>query len=87
MADDRVYTLDQLDELEQMNEENVTQAHLNIAMEYVVRVLEESDIPYAVMGGMHMIMRGYEDRSTTDVDIAVQCNPRTILGALESDRR
>ncbi len=35
MGDDQVYTLEQLDELEQNNEENVTQAHLNVAMEHL----------------------------------------------------
>lgn len=84
---DRVYTLDELDVLEQMNNENVTQEHLDIVTEYVVSVLNDSDIPYAIMGGMHMIMRGFEDRTTTDVDIAVQSDTRTILRALESDPR
>lgn len=87
MAGDRVYTLDQLDELEEMNEENVTPEHLALAMDHVVRLLEVSNIPYAVMGGMHMIIRGYDERSTTDVDIAVQSNARDILQALASDRR
>lgn len=87
MADSRVYTLDQLDDLEETNQEKVTPAHLNYAMNHVIRILGRSAIPYAVMGGMSMIMRGYFARSTTDVDIAVQSDARAILRALESDTR
>ena len=87
MADDRIYTIDELDELEETNEHNVTLGHLIAAMEHVIRLLESSGIPYAVMGGMHMIMRGYADRTTSDVDIAVETNARNLLQALSSDQR
>ena len=87
MADGRIYTLDQLEDLEAENEENVTLEHLTIAMKHVVQILTDSNIPYAVMGGMHMIMCGFKGRSTSDVDIAIQSNTQTILRALEPDQR
>lgn len=45
MADDRVYSLDQLEELLEINEENVTQVHLGLAMEHVVLILQRSNTP------------------------------------------
>ena len=70
-----------------MNKANVTQAHLNTIIEYMARVLEESDILYAVMGNILIIIRGHQNRSITDIDIAVQSNPQAILRALELDQR
>ena len=81
------YTDDELDHLEAQNEKHVTQAHLIHALDHVVSVLTSRGIPYAVMGGVSMILLGNHARTTSDVDIAVDAKVRDLLAAFADDTR
>lgn len=83
----RVYTNDELDDLEERNEENVTIDHLYFALDHVAGILEANNIPYALMGGFHMILRGFVSRTTNDVDLAVDAKPRPLLEILGQSAR
>jgi hypothetical protein len=85
--DPRVDTNEQLDALEEQNEEEVTPLHLFLALDHVVELLNTHGISYAVMGGLHMVLRGYVARTTKDVDIAVETRPKPLLEALAEDER
>lgn len=81
------YTEDQLDCLEEQNDKHVTQRHLVYALDHVVQVLRTRGIEYGVMGGMSMILLGNQERTTTDVDVAVQVRTRDLLTAFAADNR
>jgi hypothetical protein len=81
------YTDDELDHLEAQCEENVRQQHLIHALDHVVRVLESSNIPYGVMGGVSMILLGNQERTTIDVDVAVEAKVGDLLTVFSADNR
>ncbi|KAK4171750.1 hypothetical protein QBC36DRAFT_382336 [Triangularia setosa] len=57
------------------------------ALDHVVQVLRTRGIEYGVMGGMSMILLGNQERTTTDVDVAVQVRTRDLLAAFAADNR
>jgi hypothetical protein len=87
VSQDGEYTEDGLSELEQANEKYVTNAHLYYALDHMIELLHESGIPYAIMGGVHMQIRGFAERTTRDVDIAVAAGARTLYDVLINDPR
>ncbi|KAI0888617.1 uncharacterized protein GGS22DRAFT_184195 [Annulohypoxylon maeteangense] len=80
------YTIDQLFELEEESGK-ASQDHLFYALEYIVRQLEAAGTEYAVMGGLSMQLRGFDSRTTTDVDLAIDMKPRSLNTLLASDDR
>lgn len=81
------YTEDQLDYLEEQNDKHVTQRHPVYVLDHVVQVLMTRGIEYGVMGGMSMILLGNQERTTTDVEVAVQVRTRDLLAAFAADNR
>ncbi|KAK3308354.1 uncharacterized protein B0T15DRAFT_524225 [Chaetomium strumarium] len=65
---------------------NVTHEHLILALDHVGKLLSAKGIPWAVMGGLALFMLGNKNRSTRDVDVAIEAKPRAAIEALR-DRR
>ncbi|KAI1444748.1 hypothetical protein F5Y02DRAFT_389048 [Annulohypoxylon stygium] len=80
------YTIDQLFELEEESGQ-ASQDHLFYALEHIVQQLEAAGVEYAVMGGLSMQLRGYDSRTTIDVDLAIDMKPRSLNSLLASDDR
>ncbi|KAI1455991.1 hypothetical protein F4805DRAFT_459256 [Annulohypoxylon moriforme] len=80
------YSIDQLFELEEESGQ-ASLDHLFHALEHIVRQLEAIGIEYAIMGGLSMQLRGFDSRTTTDVDLAIDMKPRSLNSLLASDDR
>ena len=65
---------------------NVTQAHLILALDHVGRRLTAKGYAWAVMGGVALFMHGNQNRTTRDVDVAVEAKPRDVIAALTDAR-
>lgn len=65
---------------------NVTQAHLILALDHVGRLLSAKGYAWAVVGGVALFMHGHQNRTTRDVDVAIDARPRDVIAAL-TDRR
>jgi hypothetical protein len=65
---------------------NVTQAHLILALDHVGRLLTAKGYAWAVMGGVALFMHGNQNRTTRDVDVAVEAKPRDVIAALTDAR-
>lgn len=81
------YTQAELEFLDAENHVNVTRRHLFYALEYIAKVLRNRGIRYGVMGGMEIILLGNRNRTTRDVDIAVDVRLADLLPALAQDVR
>lgn len=68
------YTDDDHDEMLVMAARTNSDSQME-ALEIVVDILERNRIAYGIMGGMNFFLRG-SDRTTQDVDIAVDKPPR-----------
>jgi hypothetical protein len=58
--------------------------HLVYAADHTVQLLGNHDIPYAIMGGFSLRIRG-SPRLTVDVDLAVGATMQQLRAALASD--
>jgi hypothetical protein len=65
---------------------NVTQAHHILALDHVGRLLTAKGYAWAVMGGVALFMHGNQNRTTRDVDVAVEAKPRDVIAALTDAR-
>jgi hypothetical protein len=65
---------------------NVTQAHLILALDHVGRLLSAKGYAWAVMGGVALFMHGNQNRTTRDVDVAIEARPRDVIAALTDAR-
>jgi len=69
-----------------MQSEAATDDHLLDATDHVVQRLVAHGIPYAIMGGFSLRLRGCP-RLTVDVDFAVEANMLQLRTALAGDSR
>ena len=76
---------DHLPQLEQASL-SVTQTHLILALDHVGRLLTAKGHAWAVMGGLALFMHGYRNRTTRDVDVAIDARPRDAIAALTDAR-
>lgn len=65
---------------------NVTQAHLILALDHVGGLLSAKGYPWAVMGGVALFMHGNQNRTTRDVDVAIEAKPKEVIAALADCR-
>lgn len=65
---------------------NVTPAHLILALDHVGRLLDAKHYAWAVMGGVALFMHGNQNRTTRDVDVAIEAKPREVIAALTDGR-
>ncbi|KAI5920849.1 hypothetical protein F4810DRAFT_680711 [Camillea tinctor] len=80
------YTDESLEQLELKSTE-ASQDHLYYALDYVVKMLDDAGIKYAVMGGVSMQLRGFYERTTQDIDLAVDVKMRDLLSMLAQHGR
>ncbi|KAH6641301.1 hypothetical protein F5144DRAFT_599947 [Chaetomium tenue] len=62
----------------------VSQTHLVRALDHVGARLDAAGIPWALMGGLALLLHGYRNRTTRDVDVAVGegVRAREVVGGL-----
>jgi hypothetical protein len=60
--------------------------HLLSAADYVSQLLSDKSIPFAIMGGFSLALRGHQ-RQTQDVDIAIGCNMGQLIQAIAGQQR
>ncbi|AEO66318.1 uncharacterized protein THITE_110755 [Thermothielavioides terrestris NRRL 8126] len=65
---------------------HASEHHLVFAMDYIVEKLRAHGVPYALMGGFSLRLRG-NPRQTVDVDLAVGGNMLQLRTALAGDPR
>jgi hypothetical protein len=75
-----------LPRLERESSTKVTQEHLILALDHVGALLDAKGYKWAVMGGLAMLMHGNTNRTTRDVDLAVETRPRDAIMALRDTR-
>ena len=63
-----------------------TSPELASAADYSIQVLQVNRIPFALMGGFSMKLRGSR-RTTHDVDIAVGCNMLRLKSVMTRQKR
>lgn len=63
-----------------------TYIHLLSAAVYMSRLLTRRGIPFAIMGGFSLKLRGCQ-RATQDVDIATECNMGQLIQAIAGRKR
>lgn len=74
-----VYDTDRFAELYSQSRK-VDEEHLALATKYLIGVFQQYDVPYAVLGGWAVYLRGNR-RATQDVDVAVR-SPMEIIKAV-----
>ncbi len=79
------YTPEQRDAL-QRDSANATEEHLVLATDLAVEKLAADGIPYALMGGFSLRMRG-SARQTLDVDLVVGGTMLALKTAMSGDSR
>jgi hypothetical protein len=79
------YNADQLSKLEE-DSQLASDVHIVYAADHVVQVLNDNNIPYAIMGGFSLRLRG-NPRNTFDVDLAVGTNMLKLRTVFASDPR
>lgn len=62
---------------------NATDAHLLAAADYITRLFEANQVPFAFMGGFSMNIRGSQ-RSTYDIDVAIGCEMSQLLAVVSA---
>jgi hypothetical protein len=60
--------------------------HLLSAADYIIGLLETNRVPYALMGGFALKLRG-SPRTTHDVDLTVGCSMGQLIQLLTSQPR
>lgn len=60
-----------------------TNNHLVAAADYITRLFEANEVPFAIMGGFSMNIRG-SIRETYDVDVAVGCDMNKLLAVVSA---
>jgi hypothetical protein len=76
------YTHDQMVALQDYCKQNAKDDHLKLAAALVTKFLASAGIPYAIMGGFSLRIRG-SPRQTYDVDLACGCNMAQLMSALK----
>lgn len=61
-------------------------SQLLAAADLVSQVFQANDIPYALMGGLALKLRG-STRDTQDVDVAVECTMQRLIEVLSTQSR
>lgn len=79
------WTWDQHQQLSSISD-RATRLHLSAAAEFVSQIMQANAIPFAIMGGFAIQIRG-SPRETYDVDIAVGCNMGRLLEVISGQPR
>ncbi|RDL37584.1 uncharacterized protein BP5553_05017 [Venustampulla echinocandica] len=80
------YTVAEGFSLAQKAATETTVAHLCSAADFLARVFEVNNVPFAFMGGYSLWLRG-SNRHTNDIDLTVGCDMNHLINIIKSQQR